>query len=83
MKTIAPAPTPHVAATLNRQAKAVRVADFIETNPQIFSGHTDPESVAGYPAPLWALVNTAMGEPREMSPLTIAMVVGILTARSL
>lgn len=78
-----PTSVPHPAQTLNRQAKAVRVVMFMEANPQLFEGFLDPDSVANFPAPVWALVNTAMGEPRPLSPLTISMVVGMLVARSL
>lgn len=83
MSTKAPTPVPHPVATANRQAKAVRVVQFIESNPRMFSGHTDPDSVANFPAPLWATINECMGEERPMSPLTISMVVGMLTVRGL
>lgn len=84
MSTAIPTPTPipHPKATANRQAKALRVADFMQANPQIFEGFLTPDAVADFPAPVWALINTAMGEPNVMSPQTIAMIVGVLVGRS-
>lgn len=79
MPTTTPTAVPHPAQTANRQAKAVRVVEFMRDNPQIFGGRLDPDTVASFGPELWALTNLAMGEPRAMSSLTISMVVGMLT----
>lgn len=81
--TTAPVPVPNAKATVNRQAKAVRVIEFMEGNPQIFGGRLSPDAVASYGPEVWALTNALMGEGRPMSPLTISMVVGMLTVRGL
>lgn len=78
-----PIAIPHPAATLNRQAKAVRVVQFLESRPDLYGGYLTASAVADFPAPLWASINELMEEERPMSPLTISMVIGMLTIRDI
>lgn len=77
-----PAPIPHPVATANRVALANRIVETLDSNPGLFaSGAPSALAVAQFGPSLWEVVNNSLGRERPISPLTVAVVIGILAAR--
>lgn len=77
------APIPHPSATANRIALANEIVAVLDENPGWFAaGRPSSFAVEQFGPDLWAVINHALGRDRVISPMTVAVVIGILVGRS-
>lgn len=79
----APATIPHPVATANRVALAHEIVAVLDSSPGLFAaGAPSAFAVEQFGPDFWAGVNKALGRDRVISPMTVAVVIGILIGRS-
>ena len=77
-----PATIPHPVATANRVALANRIVAALDAMPDLFAaGAPSAVAVAQFGPTIWNAINAELGRDRPISPMTVAMVTGILAAR--
>lgn len=73
---------PHPAETKNRVALASEIVGFLDENPGLFAaGKASAFAVEQFGPDVWDNVNARLGRDRVISPMTVAVVLGILIGR--
>ncbi len=74
---------PHPVATANRVALASEIVAVLDENPGMFAaGAPSSFAVEQFGPDMWAVINARLGRDRVISPMTVAVVIGILVGRS-
>lgn len=75
---------PHPAETGNRRNLAVEIVRFLDENPGLFAaGKPTAFGVEQFGPDLWDNINAHLGRDRVISPMTVALVIGILVGREI
>lgn len=75
---------PHPSATRNRVALAADVVAFLDDNPGLFAaGKPTTYGVEQFGPDMWDNINARLGRDRVISPMTVAVVLGILAGREI
>ena len=75
---------PHPKATANRVALSHQIVGVLDASPGLFAaGHPTSLAVSQFGPAVWADVNAVLGRTRPISPMTVAVVVGLLAAREI
>ena len=83
MSTSRLATIPHPSATANRVALARQIVAVLDENPGLFAaGAPSSFAVEQFGPDMWAVVNYRLGRDRVISPMTVAVVIGMLAGRT-